>query len=76
MKTLILFVLAAFLVGCGQEAMPESNAATCSPDVFQKVISELRNENNRKAFTEACRSFEKSQVMREWEFKPSSPDRY
>ncbi|GAA3721804.1 entry exclusion lipoprotein TrbK [Oceanisphaera sediminis] len=76
MKKVIPFVAVFALVGCGQETLPEPNAASCAPAAFQQAISELRKEVNRKAFTEACRSFEKAQQMRSWEFKPSSPDRY
>ena len=73
-----MFPLAAVVVlaGCGQETIPEPNAATCAPETFQQAVSKLRSEANRQAFTEACRSFEKAQNMRKWEFKPSSPDRY
>ncbi|MBY6109976.1 entry exclusion lipoprotein TrbK [Halomonas sp. DP1Y21-3] len=76
MKKIIPLVAAVALLGCEQETVPEASAITCSPVAFQQTISELSRESSRKAFTEACRSFEKAQRMREWEFKPSSPDRY
>lgn len=76
MNKMIPFVAVVALVGCGRETIPEPNAATCAPEAFQQAVSELRSEANRHAFTEACRTFEKAQNMRKWEFKPSSPDRY
>ncbi|WP_445398019.1 entry exclusion lipoprotein TrbK [Zobellella sp. An-6] len=76
MKRIIPLVALVALVGCEQEVVPEASAATCAPAAFQQAIRELRNEANRKAFTQACRSFEKARQMRSWEFKPSSPDRY
>ncbi|MFP2768286.1 entry exclusion lipoprotein TrbK [Oceanisphaera sp. KMM 10153] len=76
MKKVIPFVALFALVGCGQETVPEPNAATCAPDVFKQVMNELKNEVNRQAFTEACSSFEKARQMRSWQFKSSSPDRY
>ncbi|MES3675906.1 entry exclusion lipoprotein TrbK [Halomonas elongata] len=77
-KIPIIPLLAAFfgLVGCEQETIPEANATTCAPEAFQKTIRELSQASNRKVFTDACRPFEKARRMREWEFEPSSPDRY
>ncbi|WP_442487438.1 entry exclusion lipoprotein TrbK [Halomonas litopenaei] len=76
MKKIFPLVAAVALVGCEQETVPEASAITCAPVAFQQAIRELSRESNRKAFTEACRSFEKAQRMREWEFEPSSPGRY
>lgn len=76
-KNLFLLVAAAVLLaGCGQERMPEPNAATCAPDAFQAALNEMRSEANRSAFTEECRTFQKAKQMRQWEFKPSPKDNY
>ncbi|MGV4008748.1 entry exclusion lipoprotein TrbK [Citrobacter freundii] len=76
-KSLFILVSAvAFLAGCGQERMPEPNAATCAPDAFQAALNEMRSEANRTAFTEECRVFQKAKRMRQWEFKPSPESNY
>lgn len=72
----ILMTAAVLLVGCGQEKMPEPNAATCAPEAFQAALNEMRSEANRTAFTEECRAFQKAKQMRQWEFKPSPKDNY
>lgn len=72
----ILVAVAALVAGCGQERMPEPNAATCAPEAFQAALNEMRSEANRTAFTEECRAFQKAQQMRQWEFKPSPKDDY
>lgn len=72
----ILMTAAVLLAGCGQERMPEPNAATCAPEAFQAVLNEMRSEANRTAFTEECRAFQKAKQMRQWEFKPSPKDNY
>ena len=77
MKIIILFMVAVALAGCGQEeVVPEATAATCEPETFQKIISDLRSDVNRISFTEACKEHERAKEMRTWEFKPSTPDRY
>ncbi|MCC5902413.1 MAG: entry exclusion lipoprotein TrbK [Halomonas sp.] len=76
MKKIIPLLASVALVGCEQETVPEANAITCAPVAYQQVMRELSRESNRKVFTEACRSFEKAQRMREWEFETSSPGRY
>lgn len=73
---LILGIAAVFLTGCGQERMPEPNAATCAPEAFQTALNEMRSEANRTAFVEECRAFVKAKQMRQWEFKPSPQDNY
>ena len=73
---LILSTAAVFLTGCGQERMPEPNAATCAPEAFQTALNEMRSEASRTAFTEECRAFRKAKQMRQWEFKPSPKDNY
>lgn len=70
----VLTVIAVLLSGCGKETMPEPSASTCAPDAFQKFMSELRDEANRIAFADACKSFNKAKSMRDWEFKPSPAD--
>jgi entry exclusion lipoprotein TrbK len=79
-KNLFILVAAAaaavLLTGCGQERMPEPNAATCAPDAFQAALNEMRSEASRIAFTEECRAFQKAKQMRQWEFKPSPKDNY
>ncbi len=69
-----LTVIVALISGCGKETMPEPSAGTCAPDAFQKFMSELRDEANRIAFSDACQSFNKVKSMRDWEFKPSPAD--
>lgn len=72
----VLVIAAALLAGCGQERVPEPNAATCAPDAFQAALNGMRSEANRIAFTEECRAFQKAKQMRQWEFKPSPKDNY
>lgn len=72
----ILMTAAVLLAGCGQERMPEPNAATCAPKAFQAALNEMRSEANRIAFTEECRAFQKAKQMRQWEFNPSPKDNY
>lgn len=76
MKKIILFMVVVALAGCGQEVVPEATAATCEPETFQQIISDLRSDVSRISFTEACKEHERAKDMRTWEFKPSSPDRY
>jgi len=73
---LAMAVVTVLLSGCAKEkeTIPEPSALTCAPDVFQKIMGELRDETNRITFSEACESFNKAQSMQKWEFKPSPPD--
>lgn len=75
-KSLFTLVVVVLLAGCGEERMPEPNAATCGPDVFQAALNEIRSEANRAAFIEECKAFQAAKKMRDWEFKPSPKDDY
>lgn len=71
----MLAVTAVLLAGC-EETPPEPNKATCTGDAYQQALSEISSEAKSQAFAAECESFHKAQQMGEWEFKPSSPDRY
>ncbi|WDM77487.1 entry exclusion lipoprotein TrbK (plasmid) [Xanthomonas sp. NCPPB 1638] len=75
-KIMLLAVVAAGLAGCGDDAMPEPNAATCKPPTYQQALSEIKSEAKRAAFIEECKAFQKAQDMRKWEFKPSPADNF
>ncbi|MBJ7264387.1 MAG: entry exclusion lipoprotein TrbK [Burkholderiaceae bacterium] len=75
-KGLFTLTTVVILAGCGQEVMPEPNAATCAQGAFQAALEEMRSETNRAAFIEECRSFHKSKNINEWKFTPSPKDDY
>lgn len=75
-KGLFTLTTVVVLAGCGQEVMPEPNAATCASEAFQAALKEIRSETSRAAFIEECSSFHKAKKMGWWKFTPSPKDDY
>lgn len=72
--TIICFGIALLLVGCGEQ--PMANAANCTPEMKEKILSDLMFEASRNTFIDDCRSFDKAKQLRSGTFKKSAPGDY
>ncbi|MDR5857966.1 entry exclusion lipoprotein TrbK [Halomonas eurihalina] len=72
----ILFLSTFLLAGCegGNAEVPEPSREACTGDEYQKIFGEIVNDNARREFEDACRSYQVEEEVREWEFKASPKD--
>jgi len=70
---LVPLLMAGCLIGCN-ESTPEPNAASCGPALYSKTLNAFHDKSQKSAFAEACRSFQKANDMRTWDYKPSPAD--
>ena len=73
----LFFSLAVVLIGCSEKAqqMPEPTQGTCEPQTMKKILSDL-SDTQKKSFAAACKSWQQARDMKDWTYKPSTPDNY